>query len=466
MTDKAASFRLGSLGREIETMEQGGQIGTEKITVTIENLGGCKRLLRIEVASEKVKECYEKTLREFVKLARIPGFRPGKAPRQIVEKTFAEDLLYETRNMVIRESLKQALQKHSLRQLTREEIEAPEKLELDKAFVFTATMEVFPEIELPDYKEIPVVLEERKVTEADVERAFRVLQEEKATYEIVNRPIQEGDIAIINFIGSVDGKKFSQIKQELGWLDEQKGYWCRINPNEFLPGFALQLIGANAREKRTIKIAFPADYEEPALVNKEAIFEVEIIEVREKRLPALNDEFARSYGAKDLQQLRASVIEDLEKELVRTRKRKIREQIITTLLGRVNFELPETFVQLETRDLVYDIVKTHAERGFTKEQIDARKEEIYTLASRSARDRVKLRFLLSKIAEKEGVTVTNEELSTRVAILAQVYKIPIGKFVRELERTGGLHQIAEEIMMDKVLDLLEKYALIQTTPTT
>lgn len=443
-------------------MDEKEQQSTQMIDVSVEVLAGCKRLIRVEVPAVRVRQVYDETVKEISKHVRLPGFRPGKAPRSVIERTFGDELRQETQNRLIRETLKEALEKHSLQQLTREEVEVPEPLHPDRPFFYVATLEVYPEFELPDYRQIPVQIEERQVTEQDIERAFRVLQEGKATYQTVDRPIKEGDVAVISFRGSLQGgRSFRDIDEKLAWLDGQEEFWLKIEPEQLIPGFALQLLGARAGEKRQVNLQIPPDFQVQALAGERAQFEVEIRSVREKVLPEINEEFAKSYGAENLERLRQGVIADLQRELQHSRKRRIREQLVAALLGRASFELPESLVQAETRDIVYDIVRTQAERGLTKEEIDARRDEIYSVASRSARDRVKLRFLLLKIAEKENVKVTDQELTQRVYYLSRVYKIPVTKFVRELQRTGGLRQIYEEILMDKVLDVIEKYAVIQ-----
>src|ERR1019366_5198459 len=223
--------------------------------------------------------------------------------------------------------------------------------------LFAATVETSPEFELPDYKGLPARQEARTVTEEDMTRAFDTLRQQQLSFNTVARPAQANDIAVVNYTGTTDGKPITEIAPTAKGLTEQKNFWIEMDAKTFIPGFADQLLGANAGDKRTVNVDFPADFVTPALQGKKGVYEVEIVEVKEKVLPALDDAFAKSLGAESLEKLRDGVQRDLENELTTSRNRSIRNQLIRSLLDRVNFELPESAVAQETRNVVYDIVR-------------------------------------------------------------------------------------------------------------
>ena len=183
-----------------------------------------------------------------------------------------------------------------------------------------------------------------------------------------------------------------------------------------------------------------------------------------KSLPPLDEAFAKSLGAENLEVLRAGVRTDLENELKLKLKRQVRDQLVATLLGRVNCELPEGLVQNETRSVIYDIVRANQERGVPKEAIDGKKDEIYGLASNSARERVKSMLILNRIAAKEGVKVSREELGQRIYQLAAQHQIKPEKLIKQLQERDGFAQIQEQILISKVLDLIELHAVIEEVP--
>jgi trigger factor len=233
-----------------------------------------------------------------------------------------------------------------------------------------------------------------------------------------------------------------------------------VQPGSFIPGFTDQLIGAQAGERRTVNVEFPADFVASELAGKKGVYEVEIVQVKEKVLPEVDDAFAKSFGAEGVEKLREGVRRDLQNELEFKQRRTLRNQIVRSLLDSVQFELPESIVLGETKNVIYDIVKENQDRGISKEVIDQQKNEIYNVASNSAKDRVKASFILNKIAEQEGLKVTETELTQHILHLAQQNNIRPEKFVKQLRERNGINALHEQILSAKVLDFLQEQAQI------
>ncbi|HRZ35430.1 MAG TPA: trigger factor [Candidatus Paceibacterota bacterium] len=428
--------------------------------MTIEHLGPCKKLLRVEIDAEATQAKADAVLKEFQRKARIPGFRPGKTPRALLLKTFAEEINAEIKRKIISDAYHEAVEQHKLRPITRPEIEET-PWELGQPFAFTATVETEADFEVPDYRGLPIRRDNRTVTDEDLERALRMLREQKPVFVDLDRPVQPGDFVVVNYTGTCEGKPITDIAPTARGLTEQKNFWLQIQTGSFIPGFTDPLVGSSAGETRTVTITFPEDFVTRELVGKQAVYQVEIVQVKERQIPELDDAFARSYGAENLEALRAGVRQDLELELKEKQQRQIRDQLVATLLGRVSFDLPESLVENETRNVVFDIVKANQERGVAKEAIDERKDEIYSVANNSAKERVKAILLLNRIAEKEGITATSQELTQRVLELAARYQIKPDKLVKQLQERGALPQIQRQIIEAKVLNALELYANIE-----
>jgi len=428
-----------------------------EVNVTVEHLGPCKKLLRVEVAASAAEAALETVIQQFQQKARFPGFRPGKAPKPLILKTFGSRIDAEVKNKLINDSYRQAIEQQKLRPTRQPEIEEP-AWEQGQPLVFTATVETQPDFELPDYRGLPLRRDTRVVSDEDVERAVRMLQEQKPIFVDLQRPVQPGDFVVVNYTGTCDGKPITDLAPTARGLTEQKGFWLKVETGSFIPGFTDPLVGANAGETRTVTVTFPNDFVTREVVGKQGVFQVEILQVKERHTPELDEALARSYGAESVEQLQAGVRRDLERELDDKQQRQVRDQLVATLLGRVNFELPESLVDSETRGMVYDIVKTNQERGVPKAALDERKEEIYGVASNSARERVKAMLVLGRIAEKEGITATKEEMTRRILQLAAHYQIKPDKLIKQLQEQGGLAQIHRQIIEAKVLDALELYA--------
>jgi trigger factor len=271
-------------------------------------------------------------------------------------------------------------------------------------------------------------------------------------------------MAVVNFTGTCEGKPITDIAPTAKGLTEKKAFWVEIGSNAFIPGFDAQLLGAKAGEKRTVTVDFPADFVTPQLAGKKGVYEVEMVEAKEKHLPAEDDALAKSYGAESLEKLRQGVRRDLENELSFSRSKSIRGQLVQVLLNRCQFELPETAVAQETRNVVFDIVHSNQERGVSREVIEQQKDQIYSAAAHGAKERVKYAFLMRRIAEKEDIKVSEDEIRRRISHLAGLYRIPIDKFVADLKKRNGLIEIYDQIMTDKVMEFLEKNAQLEEVP--
>ena len=433
------------------------------MNVTVENLAPCKKLVRVELDAKVVDEAFASMTKDFQKQANLPGFRPGKAPVQMVLKKYEKDIQDEVKRKLISDSYRKAVEERKIDVLGYPDIEEIQ-FGRGQALQFAATIETEPEFPLPQYKGLPVTREAKSVTEADVDRALNLLREQRVTFGKVERELRAGDIAVVNYTGTCGGKPITDIAPTAKGLTEQKNFWVEMQSQSFIPGFADQLLGAKAGDKRTVNVDFPADFLTKELAGKQGIFEVEIAEVKEKVLPPLDDAFAKSYDAENLEKLREGVRRDLENELKYKQGRDTRAQIVRALLHQVNFDLPETTLAQETRNVVYDLVRENAKRGVTRDTIEKEKEQIYSIAAQGAKDHVKLRFLVQRIAEQEDIKVAQEEILRRVQTLAAMYQIPPDKFLKDLQKRNGLVEIYDQLAHEKVMEFLENNAKVTTVP--
>jgi trigger factor len=430
------------------------------VNVTVETLAPCKKLMRVEVDTQKVDETFDTVTKDFQKVAALPGFRPGKAPKDMVVRKYAKDIEDEVKKKLISDCYRKAVEDQKLDVLGYPDIEEIQ-FNRGQPLQFAATIETAPEFELPEYKGIPVKREQRNVTDEDVERALDALREPQVAFNKVDRPVQNGDVVVVNYTGTIEGKPITEIAPTAKGLTEKQGFWIDVGTNTFIPGFAEQLVGAKAGDKRTVSVDFPADFVTRELAGKPGVYEVEVTEVKEKVLPAIDEAFAKGYGAESLDKLKGGVRRDLENELKYKQDNAVRNQLIRSLLNRVNFELPESSVQRETRNVVYDIVQENAKRGVARNIIEQQKDQIYSAAAQSAKERVKVAFLLQKIAEKEDIKVSQQEIGQRVVQMAGLYQIPAEKFIKDLQKRNGMIEIYDQIMNEKVLELLKSNARIE-----
>ena len=433
------------------------------MNITVENLAPCKKLLRVEVDVKTVDEAFDAITKDFQKQAVLPGFRPGKAPRNLVLKKYEPDIKAEVKRKLIGDSYRQAVDEKKIAVIGYPDIEEIQ-FGRGQALQFAATIETAPEFQLPEYKGLPVRREAKSVTPADVDRAIEMLAKQHTKFETVARELRPGDVVVVNYTGTCDGKPVTDTAPTAKGLTEQKNFWVDTAPDAFLPGFAGQLAGAKAGDRRTVTVDFPANFVTKQLAGKKGVYEVEVVEVKEKVLPAMDDAFAKKYDAENVAKLREGVQRDLENELKYSQDRAVRGQIIRALLTATNFDLPETAVAHETRNVVYDLVRENTQRGVARDLIEKQKDEIYSAAAQSAKERVKLSFLIQRIAEKEGIQVSQDEVLKRVQSLAMAYQIPLEKFLKDLQKRNGVPELYDQIAHEKVLAFLEQNAKIEEVP--
>jgi trigger factor len=416
--------------------------------------------MRVEVDVQAVEKAFEQMVTEFQRQAKLPGFRPGKAPRDQVAKIFAKQIEQEAKKKLISDSYKQAVKEQKLAVVSNSDVEEIQ-FGRNVPLQFAVTLDTAPDFELPEYRGLFVRVPRAVVSLADLDRALTVLREKRASYLDIDRPAKYGDILVLNYVGRCQGKPIKEMETTVKGLAAQKNYWLRLGQEGFLPGFSEQLLGTQPGDRRTVTVEFPANFDEAVLAGKHGVYEVEILQIKEQLLPELNDEFAQAYGAENMDVLREGVRRDLQNDLNYKQNVSIRNQIVRSLLDRVNFDLPESAVLAETKNVVLDIVRENTERGIDMGTIDAQKDEIYSFASANAKERVKLTFLIERIAAKEGIRATEEEINEHIVLLAHQSNIKVDKFVKQLKERNGIAEIHNRIIYSKVIDFLQLHARVE-----
>ena len=430
------------------------------MNVSVENLGPCKKLLRVEVPVEKVNATFDAVTAEFQKAAQLPGFRPGKAPKHLITRSYEPRIVEETRKKLIEESFRAAAQQEKLNIVVTLDVE-DQQFGRNQALQFTATVEIAPDFALPNYKGLAAKRELTVATDADVDRALGILREQHAQYNDVERPLQDGDVAVVNYTGTTDGKPLTDVAPTALGLTKKENFWVLIKANSFLPGFTEPLVGAVKGDKRTVTVTLAEDFVHKELSGKTVVYEVEILGVKEKLLPAVDEAFAKQFGAADVATLLQGIRTDLQRELDFRQKRSVRDQIIKALNAQVDFELPESLVSNETRNLVYNVVNENQQRGVAKELIEQKRDEIFSNAQVNARERVKTAFILNRIAAEEKLRVEDRDITQRVLQLAQQNNLTPEKMVKAIQERNAVNEIRQDILTGKVLDFLEINAAVE-----
>jgi len=431
--------------------------------VEVERQPGSVSKLQIELPPEEVEKEWDAIANSFARFAKIPGYRPGKAPRAVIDKRFRKEIQDELTKKLVSKSYHEAVEQEHLRVASLTNIEDIQFGE-DKSMRFRATVVIAPEFELPDYKKIPVQLPDTKVSDAEIEEALERLREQSADFvDVPGRGLQMGDFAVLDFEGSMDSKPISEIAPQASKnLQGGKKFWLHLAADNFLPKFCEQLVGQKPGETRLAIVEFPADFPVKELAGKKADYAVTVREVKEKVLPPIDDALAAKLApGKTLVDLRQLLELDIEHAKEHDVERAKESQIMKYLHERIQFELPPALLQNETRRALAELVQRNRERGVTDEMLKEKERELIDGAAGVAAHRLKTNFILHRIAERENIEVAKEDVDLRIRQEAARYDISPEKMRKELQQKDVLDDVAEQILLGKTLDFLKANVSIE-----
>jgi trigger factor len=424
------------------------------MNITVEDVAPCKKRLKIEVPANRVQQAYDRVASDFQKEARIPGFRPGHAPRNVVVKKFHKDIESEAQRALVPEAYQEAITEKKLRVVSSPEIEDL-KYQPGLSLSFSTLVELVPEFQLPDYKGLVLKKQETEVKDEDIDKTLQSLADQRAKFDDApDRPLAMDDFAVISYTGKLDGKPLIDLVPEAKNLAENPNFWLWMKEEGFLPGFAKQLVGMNKGETRPIEVEIPADFPQVALAGKKVSYDVDLKEIKVKNAAPIDEAFAQEIAKMSLADLKTRVRENMEQEKKGQADRSARSEVVQKLITSVEFDLPPSSVEEETHATVYDIVAENQQRGVPASVLEEKKEEIYANAAKSARELVKFKFIATQIAENEKIDVSNEQIAQHLAFLAQREGITMEKMVDRVRKNNAFPAIRQQLLRQAVLDFL------------
>ena len=412
--------------------------------------------LEITVEAEKFENAMKKVYFQNAKYFNIPGFRKGKAPMNIVEKYYGEQIFYEDAfNDVATESYDEALKENKIEAVSKPEVDI-KQMEKGKDLIYTVVVQTKPEVKLGKYKGIELKNVEHKVEDKDIEHELGHMQEHNSRLvSVEDRALENGDIATIDFEGFADGKAFEGGKAE--------GHELEIGSGSFIPGFEDQLVGMKIDEDREIKVTFPKEYFSKDLAGKEAMFKVKLHEIKKKELPELDDEFAKDVSEFDtLEELKSSIKERLETSAKQKEKYETEENAVKAVCEDVKVDIPAGMIEAEIDNTIRDFEQRLSYQGLNFEQylkmLGKTEEEMRKEYEPQAIEAIKSRLVLEAIIKAEKIKATQKEIDAKMKEMAESY----GKKVEELKENENLAKYLKEgIETEKAIDFLVKNAKIK-----
>lgn len=429
------------------------------MTAELTPMEGCRRKLHVELPAESVAAAYKKILTNYQRHAELPGFRKGKAPLATIERRFGSSITSDLHQEMTGTAWRDAIKEQDIKAV---EIVDIENVTVSRTEGFSAdyTFDVAPEFELPAYDTFSITYEKASVSDADIDSQIEQVRKSRATVQPAEEGhvIVDGDLVQGALTGSADGGPIDELVGESHKsLASTEGAWCTAG-SEYgvFPGFGQAVTGLKAGDAVEFDAVFADDYYVEPLRGKTVHYKGTINKVSASVLPELNEEFLKNYGVETVDAFRTLVRNYLEQQASQANEQRKTEAICQYLLSNTTFDAPAATVDREAKGIVQEMISGGLRQGVQKDDILKDKEKIFENAQKLATDRVRVSWILGRIAEAEKISVTKAELSSRVTEIAERRQSSFEKTFAELERRGALEDIENAIRNEKAIDLLRE----------
>ena len=420
--------------------------------VTAEKIDAHKTVLEMEVPEAEVVKAFDRAYQKLASKVNIPGFRKGKVPRKVLEMRLGKEaLMDEALEILIPSAYGKALQEQDIDPVDRPEIEVV-TFEENKPLVFKATVVGKPEVTLGEYKAVTVKKPVVDITADDVAQELDTLRNRNAKMVVAEgAELQNGDFAMIDFEGFVDGQPFKG--------GDAKGYPLEVGSGSFIPGFEDQLVGAKAGEDREVKVTFPADYFVPELAGKEALFKVKVNDIKRKELPELDDEFVKEVSEfNSLEELKSDIENKLKETATAKAERDFRSGAVKVAVDNAAVDIPDVMIEHEIDNMLRELDVNLQNRGLSlSKYLEMAKTDVSALRGNyreSAQNSVKADLVLEAVAKAESIEVKPEDLEAEVAAMAAGYQAPVEEVRKIILEEGRVGALASQVLRKKAAKLI------------
>jgi len=429
--------------------------------VSVKDTGVCRKTMSIEIPADVITEERAETLKVYAKHASIPGFRKGKAPQHVVAKKYSKEIKQDLEERMVPKFYQEALQESDLKVINVIDVS---KVDVDEGQLlgFDVVVDVEPEFKLPKYADIPVKEEKDDVTDTQVQEQIDAIRTQHANYEDAEgKTVETGDMAQLTYEATVEGRPLEEVAPEAKGIGKGEGYWVSADEHAFLPGMGEAIVGLNAGDKKEVEVSFPESFMVKELAGLKALYNIEVTAVRVRTLPELDEEFLNRLQVESEDDLHSKIREQLEQQAEGKSLTAKHEQIIKYLIKKTKLDVPESIVQQQTRNTMYDIAQQRMMMGMTQEQIGEQQEEILKEAQERALENVKLRYIGLGIATELELDASEVEIDEEIASMAIRQRKDARALRKEMEENDTLDSVGEQIRFNKALDYMLENAKIK-----
>jgi len=413
--------------------------------VSVETTTGLERKMTIGIPASNIDSEVNKKLQELARTQKMAGFRPGKIPMSVINKRFGGHVRQDIMRDVMQRSYFDAVNQEKLQPAGQPHIE-PSALEKGKDFEFTATFEIFPEVEVKPFADLKIEKPVSVITDKDLDNMLSTLQKQRGTWEPIKRMAKKEDMVIIDFVGTIDGESF-----EGGTADD---FSLILGSDSMIPGFEKQLLKVKKGDEVDVTVTFPEDYQSAEVAGKEALFNVVVKEAKSLTLPELDEEFVKLFGIDDgdVENLKEEIKNNMQRELDTTLKSKAKSNVLDSLNAANETELPRALIDQEIEGLRQQAIQQFSQG---REGSIADLPEMPTaLFEEQAKTRVKLALLVSEVIKKNDITVDPDRVRSTIEAAAAAYDEPEQMVNWYYSNQQQLQQVESSVIEDQVVDFI------------
>jgi trigger factor len=425
--------------------------------VTVENVSSVKKIMHVEIPEEKVVSELNDAYKQLKNTAKIKGFRKGKAPRSVLERMFKKDVHNDVSSKLIQDSFIPALEDADLDIVGKPEIDPP-GLDKKGPYKYSATVEIKPDIEDIDYKNLTLKKSLYHVTDEEMDAQLKMLQKNLAKQNPISedRGVRENDFVLIDYQGFKNGKPFAETQKT-------ENFAMKIGEGKILKEFDDQLMGMKSGDNRDIKVKFPEDYHNGNLAKQEITFQVMLHEIREEVLPEIDDEFAKNFGKYEtLSDLKDAITQNLDQGYAKRAEQEINEQIFQSLIQKTEFELPDSMVEYELERIIEEVERTLSYHNKSLEDQGLSREILLERHRELAEKKVRRHLILDKIVEQENMALSDEELENSFEEMAKGFNQPVEEIKKYYSQNEDNLEIFKQTLLEKqALELIIKNSTIE-----
>ncbi|HLP09302.1 MAG TPA: trigger factor [Opitutaceae bacterium] len=435
------------------------------MNIEIQDVSVSRKNLVVTLDKSEVEAVHQSVVAEIAKVASLPGFRPGKAPTAVVAKRFAKEIEGEFKSKVVNKAYSDGLEKSKLEVFNVVDVKEG-AIEPSLSAAMTFTVDLRPEFKLPEYKGLSTEITAVEVTDADVDAAIEGMRAERADFAVVERASAKGDYVKLSYEGKIGEQAVADLVPDRTIFGKAPQTWEEVEGNEgLIPGLGQQIGGLNKGDKKEVTISFPADFHVAELAGKEAVYSLEVIEVREKVLPALDEAFFKGLQVDSLDALKQRTREHLKYRKEMDNRASQRQQVTEKLATGVDFEVPQSLIESETQNILRRFMEENMRRGVPQDAFEKNKEKLFEDARGAAARNAKVQLILARIAAEEKIELQDVDIDRFIRVEAMRSGQRPDKLAKDLGKDRDrVRAMQQSLLLDKALDFVVSQATVVPAP--